>query len=64
MLRINLSFKNTTRDIKLYTVINSKEEKSDFIKSCVEYYLKSLEKNKAWTNSSLKKSNKLQYHIQ
>ena len=47
MLRINLSFKNTTRDIKLYTIINSKEEKSDFIKSCVEYYLKSVEKEKA-----------------
>ena len=43
MLRINLSFKNTTKDIKLYTLINSKEEKSDFIKSCIEFYLKSLE---------------------
>ena len=47
MLRINLSFKNTTKDIKLYTIINSKEEKSEFIKSCVEFYLKELEKEKA-----------------
>ena len=47
MLRITLSFKQTTRDVKLYNLINGKEEKSDFVKDCVEFYIKSLEKEKA-----------------
>lgn len=42
MLRITLSFKQTTRDLRLYTLVNSKEEKSDFIKDCIDFY----EKNK------------------
>lgn len=38
--RITLSFKQTTRDVRLFTIINSKEEKSDYIKNCIEYYEK------------------------
>ncbi|MDU1068154.1 hypothetical protein [Clostridium sp.] len=30
--QINISFKNTTKDMQLYTVINSLEEKSETIK--------------------------------
>ena len=37
---IQVSFKKTTRDIKLYAHICSLEEKSDFIKDAIEYYLK------------------------
>ena len=46
MLRITVSFKQTTRDIKLYTLVNSKEEKSDYIKDCIEFYENYLEKEK------------------
>lgn len=44
MLRITVSFKQTTRDIKLYTTVNAMEEKSDFIKDAIDFYLKYLEK--------------------
>ncbi len=37
--RINLSFKNNERDQKLLTIINSKNDKSAFIKDCIEFYL-------------------------
>lgn len=40
MLRITVSFKQTTRDLKLYTAIKSQEEQSEFIKKAVEFYLK------------------------
>ncbi|MGJ8755350.1 hypothetical protein [Clostridium botulinum] len=43
MLRIGVSFKQTTRDLKLYTYVKSLEEKSDFIKDAIEYYKKHLE---------------------
>jgi len=46
LLRITLSFKQTTRDLKLYMEVNSKEEKSDFIKDAIEFYMKFLEKEK------------------
>lgn len=41
---IQVSFKKTTRDIKLYTYVSSLEEKSDFVKDCIEFYLKEKEK--------------------
>lgn len=44
MPKVNLSFKQTTRDMRLYTAIIAKEEKSDFIKDAIEFYLKYLEK--------------------
>ncbi|WP_460284980.1 hypothetical protein [Clostridium botulinum] len=39
MLRIGVSFKQTTRDLKLYTYVKSLEEKSDFIKDAIEHYV-------------------------
>ena len=48
-MKICISFKETTRDIILYNAVQSKEkyEKSEFVKDCIEFYLKSLEKEKA-----------------
>ncbi len=42
--KITVSFKNTTRDMKLFTKVNVQEEKSDFIKKALEYYIKHLDK--------------------
>ncbi|ADK13153.1 MULTISPECIES: hypothetical protein [Clostridium] len=50
MLRITVSFKQTSRDLKLYTTVNSLEEKSDFIKDALEHYLKYLEVTKSKEN--------------
>ncbi|MBX4259712.1 hypothetical protein KTC96_24620 (plasmid) [Clostridium estertheticum] len=46
MLRITVSFKQTSRDVKLCTSVKSMEEQSDFIKDAIEFYLKHLEENK------------------
>lgn len=43
MPKINLSFKQTTRDMRLYTMVIGREEKSDFIKDAIEFYLRYLE---------------------
>lgn len=43
MLRITLSFKKTLRDIKLFNIVDGKEEKSDYIKDCIEFYEKQLD---------------------
>ena len=40
LLRVTVSFKKTTRDLKLYTYVKGLEEKSDFIKDAIEFYLK------------------------
>lgn len=40
MPKINVSFKNTTRDMKLFATANSEEEKSDVMKDALEFYLK------------------------
>ena len=42
--KITVSFKSTTKDMKLFVTVNSQEEKSDFIKKALEYYIKQLEK--------------------
>lgn len=42
--RIQLSFKGTTRDMKLYMAVISEEEQSEFIKKAIEFYLKYKEK--------------------
>lgn len=41
-MKIEVSFKQTTRDMKLYTEVISKEEKSGFIKDALEHYIKYL----------------------
>lgn len=40
MTRITVSFKQTTRDMKLFTIVKNLEEQSDFIKDAIEFYLK------------------------
>jgi hypothetical protein len=42
--KITVSFKNTTKDMRLYVIANSHEEKSDFVKRALDYYIKHLEK--------------------
>lgn len=46
MPKIDVSFKKTTRDMKIYTMVVAKEEKSDFIKDALEWYIQYLENNK------------------
>lgn len=43
MKKITISFKNTTKDIKLLDCIKEQEEKSQFIKDAIEYYIKQSE---------------------
>lgn len=43
MKKITISFKNTTKDIKLLNCIKEQEEKSQFIKDAIEYYIKKFE---------------------
>jgi len=43
MATVTVSFKQTTKDMKLYTAVNSLEEKSVFIKDAIEFYIKHLE---------------------
>lgn len=45
-MKVDVSFKKTTRDVKLYATILAQEEKSDFVKKALEYYIKHLESNK------------------
>jgi hypothetical protein len=40
--KVEVSFKKTTRDMKLYLEVTGKEEKSDFVKDAIEYYLEFL----------------------
>lgn len=45
--KVNISFKQTSRDMRLYTTVISQEEKSDFVKDAIEFYVKYLEKEEA-----------------
>lgn len=40
---IPVSFKNTSRDMKLLIYLNNQEEKSAFIKDALEFYIKHIE---------------------
>ena len=42
---IPVSFKNSEKDIYLYDEIQKQRDKSNFIKECVEFYLKYKENN-------------------
>lgn len=44
MKKVTISFKETTKDIRLFTIVNSQEEKSDFVKRALEFYIKHFEK--------------------
>ena len=39
---IQVSFKKTTRDVRIYTYVNALEEMSDFVKDALEFYIKHL----------------------
>ena len=43
MPKIEVSFKKTTRDMRLFTRAHGEEEKSDFIKKAIEHYSNFLE---------------------
>lgn len=43
--KIDVSFKRTQRDLRLFLAVNSMEEKSDFVKDAIEHYLEFLENN-------------------
>lgn len=45
MPKLEVSFKQTSRDMKLYTIAFNEEEKSDFVKKALEFYIKHLEEN-------------------
>lgn len=44
MPKVNVSFKQTSRDMRLYAQTIAQEEKSEFVKRAIEHYLKYLEK--------------------
>jgi len=41
--KIDISFKQTTRDMKLYSKVMAEEEKSDFVKRAIDFYMKHLD---------------------
>lgn len=43
MPKVNVSFKQTSKDMKLYTTVKGQEEQSEFIKRALEFYIKYLE---------------------
>lgn len=43
MKKITTSFKETTKDIRLFTIVMAQEEKSDFVKKALDFYIKHLE---------------------
>lgn len=54
MPKVDVSFKKTSRDMRLYSEVVSQEEKSDFVKDALEFYIKYLneiEKNKPMQNA-------------
>ena len=44
--KINVSFKQTTKDMKLFTRVKQEEELSDFIKKALEFYIKHIDEQK------------------
>lgn len=50
MPRIPISFKNTSKDLKLYTYVKGLEEQSEFVKKAIEYYIKYLDSHNADKN--------------
>lgn len=46
MNKITISFKNTTKDMKILNCIKEQEEKSQFIKNAIEFYIEHLEEGK------------------
>ena len=48
MPKVNVSFRETVRDLTLYNEVQNKEklEKSEFVKDAIEFYMKYLENKK------------------
>ena len=46
MPKLDISFKSKSKDMKLYLAVMAEEEKSDFVKKAIEFYLKYSEKEK------------------
>lgn len=46
MPKVDVSFKKTSKDMKLYLAVINQEEKSNFIKQALEIYIKYLEISK------------------
>lgn len=44
--KIPVSFKRTSRDQTLYMEVMKREEHSEFIKTCIEFYVTSLEQRR------------------
>lgn len=44
--KVTVSFKNTTKDNKLFDIVNNQEEKSDFIKKAILFYINFEEEDK------------------
>lgn len=42
---IPVSFKQTTKDMKLYASVKAHEEQSEFVKKAIAYYLEYLKNN-------------------
>lgn len=40
MPKVDVSFKKTSKEIKLYLAVINQEEKSDFVKKCIDFYIK------------------------
>ncbi|AEB77618.1 hypothetical protein [Clostridium botulinum] len=47
MPKINVSFKKTTKDMNLYMKVMEQEERSEFIKECIKFYIDSIENKKS-----------------
>ncbi|WP_443662430.1 hypothetical protein [Clostridium sp.] len=43
MPKLDISFKQTSKDMKLYAKVIAEEEKSVFVKMAIEFYIKHLE---------------------
>lgn len=46
MPKLEVSFKQTSKDMKLFATVTSEEEKSVFVKKALEFYIEYLENNK------------------
>lgn len=58
--RINVSFKNNERDEKLLKYIKSKNDKSNFIKDCIEFYINNNSVNNC-VNNQVKTKRKVKF---
>lgn len=58
--RINVSFKNNERDEKLLNYIKSKNDKSNFIKDCIEFYINNNSVNNC-VNNQVKTKRKVKF---